>query len=165
MPKNKRINLSDNVLDEGMHDKLVLRRKQLEDMLSGMRETFKETENSLVHNRAFLHMLNGRVDPLEFELATRVLDATETDLFELHMDIKNLEKVTNEMDGVLLKIAHGRDSEGKIRQVEEFFNSRSNSIKSGSRLSFPISNLEEIKHTARVLEHSAAALLELKVGK
>lgn len=166
MAKNKGVMLlSDNILGEGMREKLTLRRDQLQTMLDNMNNTFKTTKTSLIRHRAIVYFLNGRVDPVEFELATQVLDAIENDLFALHDDIAKLSKLFLGIEEVLTKINKSKDSEDRILQVQKFLNSRNGKTSSESKLNLYLEDLSKIKNHARLLEHSATALIELKAGK
>ncbi len=166
MAKDKSVSkLSDNILGKGMQEKLTLRKDQIRTMIHAMSEKYEALESSLITHRAIVYFLNGRVDPLEFELATQVLDAIEKDVFALKFDIENLRKLFLDIEEVLASINKSRDSEDRILQVHQFLNNRNEKMSFENKSSLYLEDLSKIKDRARLLEHSATALIELKVGK
>ncbi len=156
--------LSENIIDAGTKQKLQLRESQLEVMVNALNKKFIALSEALIQNRAILAFMNGRVDPIEFTLAKKVLDTVENEILVLHADIENVSQIRDEITKTLKSITQSFTLENKVVQVENFLSRFSNS-QLDSNTPYDYTELKYDAERARLLEHSASALLELKAGK
>lgn len=166
MAKTKDVlRLSDGILGAGMYDKLVLRNTQISALLKDVKTRFDEIKNDYTKNRALLLFMNGRVDKVAWELADQVLEKTKKELTTLYFEMRDLGKLRDDIEGVLKSIDNSRKSEEKVLKLEKFLNrqDQEQSMFTSSKLPY-LEELSRVKEQARLLDHSASALLQLKIG-
>ncbi len=159
------LRLSDGILEDGMYEKLVLRDTQICSLLDNVESRFRKIKKSYANNQTILLFMNGRVDKFAFQLAEKVLEETEKELFVLYSEVESLKSLRENIKDVLSSVDKSRNSEEKILKLEQFMSRRNegtSKINSSQLLYFE--ELARVKEQARLLEHSATALLELKVG-
>ncbi len=167
MAKTKEVQrLSDSILGDGMYEKLNLRKTQISSLLTYVDERFTKMTKDYSKNQAILLFMNGRVDKFTFDLAAKVLQETEKEIAVLYNEKRGLETLLTNISEVLTSINKSRQSEVKILKLEKFMNRQTEGTPSIATTHAPYAKeLERIKEQARLLEYSATAFLELKVGK
>lgn len=165
MARNKEAaRLSNSIVDNGMYEKLKLRNSQLDSLLESVNTRFLKIKTSYTKNQATLFFMNGRVSKRAFDLATQMLEEAEKELLKLYSEMQYLKDFRDNINDVLKSIENSKKSEDKILKLEQFMNRQSNTGFAAEHLPL-FEDFKNIQKQARLLEHSASALLQLKAGQ
>ena len=126
--------------------------------------TYQDLFDSIVENRTIVLMSNGRVNAQDYNLAQKVLDHAEKELFELYSKREKLSLIHERIGIILRRFDAQKKIEENLGRVEEYVNYSTMHDDSFEITNDFIDELQQLNQTSRKAIYSINSLLELKGG-